>query len=360
MPITIRHGPVRALGRLAILAGRAQGQQIRISRDMQITNMALAAQDRAAALGAAATRDRSRDFAIQEAAAARIAKQRPARIDMKQRQQLRRTISQAKASGIYRPEQIKQMQIFADLGDVSGLRTTLGALPKPLAEIKPSAKQKELIRQSQALGEVTQQVIMPLQQELAEINRQISTRYEESATQQIVEERPEWIPKKDRERFQELFARRRELSDQVSQIERQTVQTQQRIQLGFTIPEQEYRRLQQISKKQKTKIDAIKRVEKRNQQRIERQLVAEERKLKIDPYVDPTKETIRIEEVQTKIDGLEDELKESYRREDEALGITMPRQMTPGEENAYIDALLAETGGDIEAAKRLAIERGSQ
>lgn len=118
---------------------------------------------------------------------------------------------------------------------------------------------------------------------------------------------------------------------------------------------------QDIFKKGKSPIiEATKRIEKRNQRHIERQITVEERQLKIDPYVDPTQENIRVEKVKVKIKGLEDQLKASYQREDAALGMGTIRQPTSTEENALMDKLLAETGGDVAAAKRLWTERGGE
>ena len=119
-------------------------------------------------------------------------------------------------------------------------------------------------------------------------------------------------------------------------------------------------KLQQISKKQKAEVMAVQRVEKRNQRDIERRLDKEQRKLKVDPYADPAREKIRTDRAEKEIKALEDKLKASYKREDEALGVAVPRRMTPAEENAYMDALLVETRGDVPAAMRLMAERGGR
>ena len=109
---------------------------------------------------------------------------------------------------------------------------------------------------------------------------------------------------------------------------------------------------------------AVKHVEKRNQRRIERLIVAEERKLKTDPYGDPTKEKVRVDAAEREITKLEAALKASYAREDAALGLgTTPvqiKQITSAEEDALMDRYLAETNGDIEAAKRLLAERSGR
>lgn len=346
--IIVRQAAVGTLGRLAVMAGQARGRQLQAGRDIQFTQIALAAQDRAAAMRAAAS---DRAFAMQRAAATQIARQRPTTPDTRaQQQRLRQFVSEAEAADIYDPRQIKQMQIFADLGDERAVRSIAGQLPL----IKPPARQKELMRQSRAFSGITQQTINPLQRELTDINRQISTRYGGATTQQWVEERPEVIPEKDRGRFQKLFARRRELSAQVSQVEQQAEQVQQRIQLGFTIPRQESLRLQQLTKKREAEIAAVKRIEKRNQRRIERQIAVEERQLKIDPYADPITEQVRVGKVRERIEKLEADLKASFAREDIILGGTpVSRRMTLSEATARTDEAIAEAIGDPQRIRRI-------
>jgi len=131
---------------------------------------------------------------------------------------------------------------------------------------------------------------------------------------------------------------------------------------------------------------AIKHTEKRNQRRIERQLTAEERKLRVDPYAEPGPEKIRVEKAEKKIIELEAALQASYQREDTALGVgiqpqatgaargpsvpeekldvlerpsavSILKRLTSAEEDALMDMYIAETKGDIEAAKRLWAER---
>lgn len=356
MAITVRQAIPGTLGRLAVMAGEARGRQLQAGRDIQFTQMALAAQDRAAAMRVAAS---DRAFAMQQAAATQRARQQPVTPDTRARQQrLRQFVSEAEAADIYDPAQIKQMQIFATLGDEAAIRSIAGKLPRPIPAVKPTARQKELMRQSRAVSNITQQTMGSFQQELEDINRQISARYEGADTQQWVEEHPEVIPEKDRKRFQELFTRRRELFVQASQIAQQSEQTQQRLQLGFTVPEQEYQRLRRLSKKQQAKIVAVQRIEKRNQRQIERKIAVEERQLRLDPYADPTKENTRINAVKKRIEKLEGDLKASYRREDEALGVAPGvRQITSDEEDARYDDLIMETGGDPAAIRQLYQER---
>ena len=356
MPITVRQTPVGTLGQLAVMAGQVRGQQLRMGRDIQLLSITRAAQSRAWAIDEAA---RDRAFALQRAGAAQIAEQRPVTPDTQaQRQKLQQFVSEAKATGIYDLKQIKQMEIFAKVGDEQAVRSIAGRLPTPTPVEKPTARQKELNRQSRAFGGITQETLAPLQKELTEVNRQISARYESKEIQEFVEKKPERLPPNIREKFLKMFSRRRELEAQISQVRGQAEQIQQSLSLGFTIPEQTLRKAQRISKEQQTKIAAVKRIEGRNQRRIEQQLAIEEQRLKVDPYADPAKEKIRVDKVSERITKLKTDLKASYAREDAVLGRAgIPKQMTPNEENALMDAYLAETKGDVQAAMRLMAER---
>lgn len=136
-------------------------------------------------------------------------------------------------------------------------------------------------------------------------------------------------------------------------------------------------------------VQAVKHTERRNQRRIERQLTAEERKLREDPYADPKPQEIRIKKAGQKIAELEAALQASYQREDTALGVgiqpqatgaargpsipgdkldvikrpgvvSIPRRLTSAEEDALMDAYIAETKGDLKASMRLMAEREGQ
>lgn len=123
---------------------------------------------------------------------------------------------------------------------------------------------------------------------------------------------------------------------------------------------------------------AIRSAERRNQRSIQRKIVAEERKLEIDPYADPEPQRIRAEEAKAKLVKYEAELETSYQREDIATGAArgpsipgeklspsierpgaapISKRLTSAEEDAIMDMYIAETKGDIEAAKRLWAER---
>ena len=108
-------------------------------------------------------------------------------------------------------------------------------------------------------------------------------------------------------------------------------------------------------------VKAVMHIEKRTQRHLERQIAIERRKLEIDPYADPTQERIRVDVALKKVEDLEEKLQASYQREDIALGVKPAlRQVTSAEQDALMDVYLAETKGDIEAAKRLMAEREGQ
>lgn len=116
--------------------------------------------------------------------------------------------------------------------------------------------------------------------------------------------------------------------------------------------------------KELSTVAVVRYTEKRTQRHIEREIAKEERKLKIDPYADAVKEKARVDAAEKKIAQLEIALKASWAREDAALGLRAApvqiKQITSAEEDALMDKYLAETKGDVEAAKRLLAERSGQ
>lgn len=245
MPITVRHTPVSALGQLAVLAGQARGQQLQMGRDIQLTGLAMAAEDRAAAVGMAA---RDRTFAIQQAAASQMAKQRATKPDdLMQRKRLRQFVSEAEATGIYKPAQIKQMQIFAKLGDAQAVRTIAGKLPTI------PARQQELQRQSTAVAEIGKSEIAELQKQLDAVNNKLGKRFT-PGTQRLLRERPEFMETVSPD-VQELLAQQQQLQEQIGTVGERTARMGQMLQLGLAVPEQmalESRREAQVVKQEET------------------------------------------------------------------------------------------------------------
>ncbi len=364
MPITIQHGPVGAIARLALETGRgrrrSRERELRVSRDLQIAQLSLASQSR----GIAGRRPQT--FALQRAGARQIARQQPDTLG--QRRELRRFVAEAKSAGIFTPDQIKQAEIFANLGDATATRSILGKLPKTLDAARPTARQKELTRQSTAIEGMLQKSTAPHREELNEINRRISLRFPDAESQQKAEMGGVLLPEDIRVQFLNDFARRRQLQGLITQQEQQTEAIQQGLQMGFTISDQKARVLKEVTARQRSaaavrraEIRRVNRIEGRNQRTIENELRPLRGRLKIDVWADPDKETARTNKVRTRIAELERELKASFARQDAALGLTPgTRGMTPEEENAAMDAVLAETGGDVEAAMRLWNERSIQ
>lgn len=356
MAFVIRHTPVAALGRLALAAGRVRGQQAQAARDLQFVSAADAAADRAASIGLAA-QSRDQAFALQQAAAERISSRRPVTDDsITQRQSLNKIISDAKKAGIYSPTQIKQMGIFATLGDEGSIRMILRQPPRPPAK---TAFQKKLAQQTEALDISTRNTLAPLQQGLVDINQQISERYQGAEIQRFVEERPEIIPDEDKERFVGLFARRKELEAQIEGIRQESNQVQERLSFGFTIPAQEALRIKREDVKRKRRLDAVERRETAVQKRLIRKINILKPKLKLRRDTDPVQEQIRVNRVQSKINAIETLIEKSEGRVQNAFGGTMRiPQPTRSEKQSMMDALIAEASGDLAAALRLAKERG--
>ena len=420
MPITVRHGAVGALGQLAVQAGQARGQEIRLGRGIQLSNMIFASGERGADVAAnRAEKEADRAFALQRAGAAQIARQSNEPDATLHRQKLRQTVDEAKASGIFDPRQIKQMQIFADLGDDQAIRSLLaqpptqtqaaratsaakqaeaerlglqkavsdaeqtGAFsPAAVAQARifanlgdpvglrgvlgnkidlpgPSVRLRELQRQSKVVSDIGTDDIAALQEQITEVGEQIAQRSKLSPAQ--LERTGQGGYVANREAIEALRKHRDILVGQVSAVRGQVRETQKQIALGFTVAQQEDRAAMRESREQKAKAAAVQQVEKRNQRRIEREIASQKRRLRVDPYGDTAGEKARVDKASERIRELEKDLDASFDREDAALtGRVAGSRRLPSEENAIIDALLLETGGDVDAAKRLAEQRGER
>jgi len=244
MPITVRQAIPGALGRLAVMAGQARGQQLQASRDIQFTQMALAAQDRAAARQEAAS---NRAFAMQRAAATQMAKQRPVTPDLQERRRkLRQFVSEATAADIYDPRQIKQMQIFADLGDKKAVESIASELP-PV-----SVRRQEIQQQLKAVTKMGQRDVSAIQQQLAAVNEQLGQKFDPSM-QQYLRENPEFMAKFTTPEIQKLMTQQQQLEEQTAAVRERTIRMGQMLQLGLTVPEQmafEARQEAQIEKQE--------------------------------------------------------------------------------------------------------------
>jgi len=125
MPIIVQHTPVGALSQLAVKAGEAQAQQAKMARDLQLTQLAISAQQRNADR-AEQRRGQREAFAMQRALAKQVAPvQQPPRLT-ERGPDISTTLKQAAESGLYSPEQLTQMKIFAGLGDTQSIRRILG------------------------------------------------------------------------------------------------------------------------------------------------------------------------------------------------------------------------------------------
>lgn len=254
MPITVRHTPVGALGKLALLAGRARGRQISAAQDLQFTSMAMAAQNQAAQIGVA----NNRTFAMQRAGANRIVKQRPVGpTTLETQRKLRRTVAEAQSAGIYSPAQIKQLEIFANLGDESGVRSLLGKLPQE------TARRRELGAQLEAVTKISQGSIADTQRQLDVVNEQLGLRFTPEM-QELLRANPALLDTVDPE-IQDLLSQQERLEQQGTAIQTRATRTQQLIRMGISIPEQmtlEGRQQEKISKeeaaRQKRLIEQVK------------------------------------------------------------------------------------------------------
>ena len=384
MPIVVKHSPVGALGQLAVSAGQARGAQIRADQDLQFTSMALAARDRSAQIGMAA-RDRASEqaFRFQQAASTQIAKRQAVSPDTRDLQlRLQRTVKEAQTSGIYTPVQLKQMQIKANMGDERGLASFIGREPTaPRAPVR-TARRRELDERLEVHTKLREKKIAPLRKQLEFLEGLFGRRLGPNALDRLRQD-PQFLQTIPKD-LQSGFETYRQIEQMIADQELETDRINDRIQSGFSLPQQEtverrqaagiqrqetaaekqkrtdaYRKLRALSAKQNREVARVNLIEGRNQRRLERQIAAEQVNLKFDPYDDPEPQKIRIQKAKDKIEEFETELKASYKRQDEANRITVGSRQTPGEETALLDSLLEEAFGDSEGAKRLLKERSS-
>ncbi len=228
MPITVRHTPVGTLGRLATMAGQARGSQIQADRDLQLTSLAMAAQDRSAQIGLAA---RNRTFGLQRAAATQVARQRSGDADFqKQRRSLQQFVSEADEAGIYTKAQIKQAGLFADLGDDRTVRGILSRISEP------SAQRKELTEQRKALTELEKGAVGELQKQLDTVSKTLGQRYT-PGIQKLLRERPEFMETVSPE-TQEQLGLQQQLEEQIADVRQRIAGQKQLLRIGVSVPQQ--------------------------------------------------------------------------------------------------------------------------
>ncbi len=335
MPITVRHTPVGAIGRVAVQAGQAQAQQLQMGRDIQFTSIALAAQSRADQIKMAA---QDRSFALQQAAVDQIERQRPAKPDVRaKRQKLRRVVSEADAAGIYTPIQIKQMRLQASLGDEAGLRSTLGKVPQV------SVRRRELNQQTVAVRDLRDRTTSALQKQIATITEKLGKNFD-LETQEYFSEHPDFIAKFIPPEDQKLFAQKQQLREEIETVSRQAATAEEQIQLGISFPEQqaarvrrmaaldkqardEQRRLEdqagKLSEHQKLELDIIKKEELDTRTALDKEikrLTEDQVRFKNEDDDDFAK---RVETLNNQIRGLELEQVASYAKERQKMAILL-------------------------------------
>jgi hypothetical protein len=151
MPININYSPVGLLTNLAQRAGQADTPAPRvIFRPEQREN----AGD-------------GQSFALQRALAAQLAKARDEPDEISQRQRARRIVGLAEESNVYRPEQLQQLRIFAEMGDEQSMRQVLGDVQGP------SVGEREQARQVAALDQISAQRLGEIQNQLGSLDEQL-------------------------------------------------------------------------------------------------------------------------------------------------------------------------------------------
>lgn len=241
MPIVVQHAPATLVGQLAVQVGRGRGRERQMTRDMQLTQMMMQAQERGADVAAArAERAEERTFALQRGLATRMARARPGKPSIQaQRQLLRNVVSEAKRSGVYGPGQVKRMEFLSELGDEASVRKLLAE--KPLRRpVEPSTiRERELKRQTTVMTKLVKKSVNELKFQIEDINTQIEdTLGYGPAMQALAERQPSLIPENFRESFVAMFAQRRKLQGQITDITQRAATHQQLLAFGVTMPEQ--------------------------------------------------------------------------------------------------------------------------
>lgn len=345
MPIKVKHGAVGALGRAAVSAGQAKASQMQASRDIQITSMALAAQSQKWQIE---SREReglaNRAFAMQQAASKSIAARRPATGDaLAKRQQLNRAVADAEKTGIYSSRQIKQMGIFANMGDVSGVRSILARREEKPPVTRETARRRELTAQTIAIEEKKQALLEPRYKELVGIEAELSKRYPRKESWKTLAENPSLIPEHLREKFTGMLARRPELVKNILDIEKGASPVLQGLREGKTVAQQQAQRLKVAETAIRNELVTI----GRDQKRIDARLTQISREVKRDIYAEPAKENARIKTLGVEKKDLLKKRSVLDTRQNQLLGVSAGRRLISGdEEDARYDNLIATMGGD--------------
>jgi hypothetical protein len=333
MPITISHTPIGALTQLAIISGKARAQELTTARDLQLTQIALEAQGRAAQSGA---------FGLQRAGARQIAERRPATQEVVQRRiDLKGFVSKAKSAGIYDPAQLKQAEIFAEIGDESAVRSILGELPRPVAAPAPTARQRELQRQSDVLKQTSDAQRQAINAQLDAINKRLQNYT--PGMQQLILERPE-LQKTVEPEIVELISQKQNLLDSANALNNTLGKMQQSLSFGISIPEQ-------IAAEQKSEEAALREQQRKENQRInvivgiKRAEITGQLKIISDPISTQAEQ----EAASQKIVEITDEISTLIQGGSDGV-----RKATDAEK----EQALGQTRGDVEAARQLLNDAG--
>lgn len=328
MPITVKHTPVGSLGRLALAAGQAQGRQLQAARDLQLTSIALAAENRVAPLRRA-TGDRA--FALQRAGAAQVARERPDTLIQQKR--LLRSVAEAKTAGIYEPAQISRMEILANLGDEKGVMSLLRTASQP------TLRRRRIQEELTAVDDLQRSNVAQVQEQLDVVNNRLGQRFLPE-TQQFLRENPRFAD----EETTELLAQQGQLGDLLAKSIAQTERMKKGLRLGLTLQEQisfkskqeaqqEKRTAEELkrevartkasgelSDKQAIAIDTIRNQEKEQRVNIGRQIASLRKELV--PFEDENEEETaeRVAPINTQIRQLELQRVTSFGREKERVG----------------------------------------
>ena len=323
MPIIVQHEPFGLLPRLAVEAGEAERRQRGVAMGLALQEQAAARAERLAG-----RRQEEAQFALQRAMAARIgAAQEEKEPDILQsRNRLRRVITLAEQSGAYSPQQLSQLQIFADLGDEQSVRQILGDV---------SSKQQERERQIAVLHELSAQDLQNVQEQIDAIEKKLSTEWQGTNSSFIEAPTATYFNLKQQQ--EALIAAK-------DQIVRTAQRREQLLQAGLTLPEQ-------LAIERKGEEQAVKQTQWMERQQIQtavRQRTEKIRALTKDVatgMVEPEVADAQIRTLQQEIDQLFS-----------TPSISGKKQITP----ELMSQLKQRFGPDKEAAQQWAVENGYQ
>jgi len=368
MAITIQHTPATLVGTMAAEAGRVQGRDRQMSRDMQLTQMMMAAGERGADQASArAAKQQAYEFQrglIAEASRVRrpgqpTGQKRPA---ADQREQFGKVIAEAEQAGIFEDQQVKRMKLLNSLGDFEGIRRIIAAKPPTKRQIPTTERERETKRQIGVIKTRTKQGVALLQKEIEKVEAELqdvkmsdgSPQYPKR-TRDFMRENPEFIPLGAKP----LFDKQQQLQQQITKVTKQASSRLAMLEYGITVSEQLDLELTQQEKAGRTAERALDRSQRQAGRLTETQelgidmtrdtakglrtrLTAENKRLRKDAeqYEDEDEDDFveRIVPIHAQIKVNDDLIMRTFAQEKKAVGRLIQQDKVPPQGKTFTDS----------------------